>query len=126
MNYYYDLPSDIISIINDKVNDMYKEEHKKKMSLTFMTIEFYGSEKEHDNADDPFNDYYIGDCTYEDALEMLHAPYIAQNCEEFVIAHCYLKVLKQQKALLTKVKAVLSIDVKYMGIDFNKVDMITF
>ena len=31
MNYYYDLPTDIINIIDDKVNNMYKEEHKKNM-----------------------------------------------------------------------------------------------
>jgi len=31
MNYYYDLPTDIISLIDDKVNNMYFEEHKDKM-----------------------------------------------------------------------------------------------
>ena len=38
MNYYYDLPTDIINLIDDKVNNMYLEEHKDKMSFPLKII----------------------------------------------------------------------------------------
>ncbi len=38
MNYYYDLPEDIINLINVKVNNIYMREHKHKMNKVFMVI----------------------------------------------------------------------------------------
>ena len=42
MNYYYDLPTDIINLIDDKVNNMYLEEHKDKMSWPLKIINSSG------------------------------------------------------------------------------------
>ena len=40
MNYYYDLPTDIINLIDDKVNNLYKEEHKKVFDTILGSIKY--------------------------------------------------------------------------------------
>jgi len=63
MNYYYDLPDEIISNINYITNNLYYEEHKKKMKLTFEifkeTKEFIDEEQENIINGDEESNYFI-------------------------------------------------------------------
>jgi hypothetical protein len=65
MNYFYDLPSDLQEIINQKVNDYYHQQHKKMMEDTFDTIhtarynvefEFEGFMEQMEELEDEFEE----------------------------------------------------------------------
>jgi len=109
MNYYYDLPNDIISHINYITNNIYYEEHKKKMKFTFEifteTKEFIDDEQENiqnDNIDDESN-YFV----------------------KFIINGIDEEVKRIEKENRIKREHLKEME-KYKTIDFNVVDMIVF
>ena len=78
MNYFYDLPEDIINLINSKVNDIYKLEHKHKLYVINCVIKMYGVFRS-----EPVIAGYMAD--EEELIEFL--PFFAIEAEEKVLEH---------------------------------------
>lgn len=78
MNYFYDLPEDIINLINSKVNDIYKQEHKGKLFVIHQIIRMYGVYRS-----EPEIAGYMAD--EQELIEFL--PFFALEAEERVLAH---------------------------------------
>ena len=118
MNYYYALPNDIINLIDDKVNDIYKREHKNKLNMILKTIQFLGAWND-DMEDEEF---------VEDNPDMLYTSVlqVKKEIEPIVIKDEENVLIEKIKIILSKTKAILNVDDKYRGIDFNVVDMMVF
>jgi len=117
MNYYYDLPDEIISYINYITNNIYYEEHKKKMKFTFEifteTKEFIDEEQENiknDDIDDESN-YFV--------------KFVIYGVEAFKLDELDKEVKRIQKEMKIKREHLKEME-KYKDIDFNVVDMIVF
>ena len=96
MNYYYNLPEDIINTIDNEVNNIYLEEHKKKMKNALKVLNLAREDWECQYQNDAY-DYYLEEEEIEmgydvsspviDSIRMLKSGLDYQELEEYFITH---------------------------------------
>ena len=120
-NYYYDLPNDIINLIDDKINDIYKEDHTIIMrDIVGVINNLYMDADYYESGDFEF---YYGEAGYDlswNDLSMMGISHI-MDMEKF-----YYTEKKEKEIKDLQLKNIVKIISIYDDINFSVVDMMMF